>query len=82
MSDVSLHCEEEKDNKEYGKHTVAIIFDSFHSNKVVVHVSLYWSELVNHICVAVTDEIVNRGIGLELEIPFDYSFHGDNRVME
>ena len=37
--DRSLHCEEEKDN-EYDKHAVAIIYDSFHSNNVVVHVPL------------------------------------------
>ena len=27
------------------KHAVAIIFDSFHSNKVLGHVPFYWSEL-------------------------------------
>ena len=44
MGDDSLHCEEEKDNK-CEKHAVAIIFDSFHSNKVLGHVPFYWSEL-------------------------------------
>ena len=64
-------CEEENGNNEYGKHAVTIIFDSFHSNKVVGQVSLYWSELVSRICVVVTDKIVSSGIGLELETPFD-----------
>ena len=84
-----LHCEEEKDN-EYNKHAVAIIYDSFHSNKVVGHIPLYWSEFANkflkfpshHICVVVTGKNVNRGIDLGLEIPVDYFFHGDNRVTE
>ena len=30
----------------------------------------------------VTSKRVNRGIGLGLEIPVDYSFHGDNRVIQ
>ena len=30
----------------------------------------------------VTGKKVNRDIGLELEIPVDYFFHGDNRVIE
>ena len=29
------------------KHAAAIIYDSFHSNKLVGHVPLYWSELAN-----------------------------------
>ena len=78
----SLHCEEEKDN-EYDKHAVAIIYDCFHSNKVVGHIPLYWSESANkflkflsyHIRVVVIGKRVNRGIGLELEIPVDYFFH-------
>ena len=45
VDDDYLHCEEEKDNK-YAKHIVAIIYDSFHTSKVVGHVPLYWSELV------------------------------------
>ena len=44
VGDDSLNCEEEKDNK-CKKHAVAIIFDSFHSNKVLGHVPFYWSEL-------------------------------------
>ena len=80
---------EEKDN-EFDKHVVAIIYDSFHSNKVVGHASLYWSESANkflkfpnhHIRVAATGKRVNRGIGLGQEIPVDYFFHGDNRVIE
>ena len=61
MDDDSWHCEEEKDN-EYEKHAVTIIYDSFHSNKVVGYVPLYWSESTNtflkflnhHICVVLT----------------------------
>ena len=86
MGDDSLHFEEEKDN-DYDKHAVAIIFDSFHSNKVVQHVPLYWSELVNkflkfpnhHIRVDVSGRRVNGDIDLRLEIQVDYFFHGDNQ---
>ena len=53
--------------------TFAIIYDSFHSDKVMGHVPLYGSELANkmlsfsnhHILVAVTGKRVNRGIGLD-----------------
>ena len=52
-----------------------IVFDSFHSNKVMRHVPLYWSELANkfmtfsnhHIGVVVTGKRENRSIGLGLE---------------
>ena len=72
MGDDSLHCEEEKDYK-YDKLAFAIIYDSFHSDKVMGHVPLYGSELANrmlsfsnhHILVAVTGKRVNRGIGLD-----------------
>ena len=51
---------------------------------------LYWTELTNRflkfpnhdICVVITDKRVNRDIGLGLEIPVDYFFHGDNRFIE
>ena len=57
--------------------------------KVVGHVPLYWSKLAlkflqfrNHsIRVAVTGKRVNRGAGLGLEIPADYFFYGDSRVI-
>ena len=83
-----MHCEEEKDK--YDKHAVAIIYNNFHSNKFVGHVPLYWSELADtflkfpnhHIHVVLTGKIVNRGISIALEIPADYFFHGDNRVMK
>ena len=50
------------------------------------HVPLYLSESANkflkfrnhHIRVVVTGKEVNRSIGLGLEIPLDYYFHGDN----
>ena len=85
VGDDSLHCEEEEDNK-YERHAVAIIY----SNKVVGHVPLYWSESANKFLkflnhyptVAVTGNRVNRGIGLGLEIPVDYFFHGGNRVIQ
>ena len=78
VGDDSLHCEEEKDN-EHEKYAVTIIYDSFHLNKVVGHVPLYWSELANrilkflnhHIPVIVTGKRTNRGICLGLEIPID-----------
>ena len=81
----NVNCDQEKDNKYY-KHAVAIIYDSFHSNKVVGHVPLYWSELANkclkfpnhHVRVVVTGKRVNRGIGLGPQIPVDYFFHGNN----
>ena len=47
VGDDSLHCEEEKDSK-YDKHAVAIIYDSFHSNKVLRHVLVYWSKLADN----------------------------------
>ena len=79
-----------KKNNEYNKHAVAIIYDSYHSNKVVGHVPLYWSELANKVlklqnhysCVFVTGKRVNRGIVLGLEISVDYFFHGASRVTE
>ena len=57
--------------------------------KVVGHVSLYWSKLAfkflqfqkHIICVAVTGKRVNRGNGIDLEIPVDYIFYGDSRVI-
>ena len=81
--------DEEKDNK-YGKHVVAIIYDNFHSNNVAGHVPLYWKELTNkclklpnhHFVLLAKEWRVNRDIGLGLEIPDDYFFHGDNRVTE
>ena len=89
VGDDSLHCEEEKDN-EYDKHAVAMICNSFHSNKAVGHVQLYWSKLAakflkflnHHIRVFVTGKLVNRDIGLGLDIPVDYFFHGDNWVIK
>ena len=88
VGDDSLHCEEEKDN-EYDKHAVAIIYDSFHSNKIVGHVPLYWRKSANnflkfpnhHICVVVTGKRVNRGFALGLETPVDYFFHGCDRII-
>ena len=89
VGDDSLHYEERKDN-EYDKHTVAIIYYSFHSKKAVGHVPFYYAELANkflkflnnYIRVAVTGKRVNKGIGLGLKIPVDYFFHGDNRVIK
>ena len=54
------------------------------------HIRFYWSKLVNKflkflnhcIRVIVTGKRVNRGVGLGLEIPDDYFFRGDNRVIE
>ena len=86
VCDDSLHCAEEEDN-EYDKHAAAIIYDSFCSNKVLGHAPLYWSELANnflkfpnnYICFVITGK---GGIGLGLEIPVDFFFHEDNRVIE
>ena len=47
VGDDSLQCEEEKDSK-YDKHAVAIIYDSFHSNKVLRHVLVYCSKLADN----------------------------------
>ena len=57
--------------------------------KVVGHVLLYWSKLAfkflqfqnRSIRVAVTGKRVNRGAVLGLEIPVDYFFYGDGRVI-
>ena len=59
-------------------------------DKFVGHVPLYLSESANkflkfwnhHIRVVVTGKEVNRSIGLGLEIPLDYYFHGDNWAIE
>ena len=89
LTKMRFIIEEEKDN-EHGKHAVAIIYDSFHSNNFVRQIPLYWRELANkflkflnhHIRIIVTGKRVNRGIGLGLEIPIDYFFHGDNRILK
>ena len=62
-----LQCEEEKD-KEYDKHVLVIIYDSFNSNKVEGPIPFYWNESANkflkfqnhHIRVVVTGKRVNR----------------------
>ena len=89
VGDDSLYCKEEKDNM-YDKYTAAIYYDSFHSNKVVRYVPLYWIELAskimnflnNHIRVVVAGKKVTMDIGLGPEIPVDYFFDEDNRVIE
>ena len=88
VGDDSLICEPEESN-ERDKYAVAIVFDDCLLKKIVGHVPLYWSKLAlkflqfqNHnIRVAVTGKIVNRGAGCGLEIPVDYFFHGDSRVI-
>ena len=88
VSDDSLICEPEESN-EHDKYAVAIVFDDCFLKKVVGHVLLYWSKLAfkflqfqNHsIRVVVTGKRVNRGTGLGLEIPVDYFFYGDSRVI-
>ena len=88
VGDDSLISEPEE-SKEHDKYTVAIVFDDWLLKKVVGHVPLYWSKLAfkflqfqNHsIRVAVTDQRVNRGAGLGLEIPVGYFFCGDSRVI-
>ena len=86
MVDDSFHCKEEKDN-EYDKHVVAIIYDSFHSNKIVGHVPLYWSELANKFLKSpiyrIRVIVISKGdICLDPEIPVVYLFHGGNQVIE
>ena len=89
VGDDSLHCQQEKD-VECNKHGVAIIYDSFYSNKVLGQIPFYWSKFTNtflkfpshHIRLVGVGKNVNRGIGLGLEIPVDYFFHGDNRVIK
>ena len=90
------HVTREKGNRtfhresiEHNKYAVEIVFDDCVLKKVVGHVPLYWSKLAfkflqfqNHsIRVAVTGKRVNRGAGLGLEIPVDYFFYGDSRVI-
>ena len=84
----SLICEPEESN-DHNKYAVAIVFDDCLLEKVVGYVPLYWSELAfkflvfqNHsIRVAVTGKRVNSGAGLGLEIPVDYFFYGDSRII-
>ena len=53
------------------------------------YISFYWSELANkflnflnhNVRAVVTGKKVNRSIGLGLEIPIDYFFHGGNRII-
>ena len=81
----SLHCEEEKDN-ENNKHAVAIVFDSFDSNKVLGHVpfclfhSIPSFQTITFVLLLLAR--MNRDISLRPEISVDYIFHGDNRVIE
>ena len=49
MGDESLYCEEEEKDNEYDKHAIAIIFDSFHSNKVAGHVPVCWGQISQQI---------------------------------
>lgn len=89
IGDDSLFCEHEKDN-EHDKWAIAVVLDDCLEKKVVGHVPLYWSELAfkflqfpNHsIRVTVTGKRVNRGAGMGLEIPVDYYFYGDKRVID
>ena len=88
MGDDSLICEPEESNW-HNKYAVAIVLDDYLLKKFVGHVPLYWSKLAfiflqfqNHsIRVAVTGKRVNRGVGLGFEIPVDYFFYGDSRVI-
>ena len=88
MGDDSLICGPGESN-EHDKYAVAIVFDDCLLKQVVGHVPLYWSKLAfkflqfqNHsIRVAVTGKRVNRGAGLDLEIPVDYFFYGGSRVI-
>ena len=57
----------------------AIFYDSFHSTELA---NKFLKLPNHHNRVVVTRKRVNRDIGLGLEIPVDYSFHGDNRVIE
>ena len=81
-----MHCEEEEEDNEYAKHAVGIIYDSFHSNKVVGHVSQFievnWpTDFWTITFVFLLLRIVNRDIALDLEIPVGCFFDGDNRVI-
>ena len=89
MDDGSFYCEEQNDNK-YGKHAVEKIYGNFHWNKAVGHVQLDWRELANKFfkfpnirsVLLLLAKRVNRSIGLGLQIPIDYFFQGDNRVIK
>ena len=88
MGDDSLIYEPEECS-EHNKYAVAIVFDDCLLKKVGGNVPLYWSKLAfeflqfqNHsIRVAVNGKRVNRGAGLGLEIPVDYFFYRDSRVI-
>ena len=88
VGDDTLICKLEESN-EHNKNAVATVFDDCLLKRIVRHVPLYWSKLtlnflqfLNHsICVVVTDKRVNRGADLGLEIPVDYFFYRDSRVI-
>ena len=69
----------------YDKNAVAIKFDDCISKKIVVHIPFNWSKLASMFlkvpssCLhgTVTGKRVNRGVGLGLEIPMDYTFYVD-----
>ena len=73
----------------YDENAVAVILDDCISKKIVGHVPFNWSKLasmflkVPNSCIraTVTGKRVNRGAGLGLEIPMDYTFYGDARVV-
>ena len=65
------------------------MFDDLVTKKVVGHVPFCWSRVAtkflqfpNHqIHVTVTRKRVNRGAGFGLEIPVNYIFYGNSRVI-
>ena len=73
----------------YDENAVAVIFDDCISKKIVRHVPFNWSNLasmflkVPNSCIrgTVTGKRVNRGAGLGLKIPMDYTFYNDARVV-
>ena len=88
IGDDSLTCEREEHN-ENDKSVVAIIWDDCVSKKIVGHVPLNWSKVASkflqltnhHIRVEVIGKRVSRGVGFGLEIPANYFFHRDARVI-
>ena len=88
MGDDSLIYEPEECS-EHNEYAVAIVFDDWLLKKIVGNVPLYWSKLAfeflqfqnQSIRVAVNGKRVNREAGLGLEIPVDYFFYRDSRVI-
>ena len=90
IGDDSLFCRREL-SSEYDEYTAAIVaIDHFKREEVVGHVPLFLSKTLNkflrlpgsYASCKVTGKRINRGIGVELEIPVEITFVGKETVTE